>query len=401
MSDALKLVIVDPCDSSREDLKKTLLSLESAWLEAECSRYEFFQDVVEQSVPDIGIINLDSNPEQALQLVQSVSTACPDCNLIVSSESNDGQLILSAIRAGAKEFVNSPISASDLVAAMDRMSRHFQSNEATQKKRTGKVIAVCGAGGGVGATSVAVNLSTMLAAHENTSVALADLDLALGDADVFLDMLPEHTLVDLVQNTSRLDIAFLKKSLAKHESGIYLLPRPVHLDEMQMVGVHEFSHVVGLMKASFNYILLDLSKSYSALDLEALHQADSILLVTQLDLPCLRNVVRILMSLREMNLDDKVQIVVNRVGQDSGQISLKKAKETLGREIYWQIPNDFSAMVEFRNNGVPLSQQAPKSAITQSLRGLAERVAGIEAGEGEKRSNRGSTWLGFLKQKTH
>jgi len=401
MSDALKLVIVDPCDSSREDLKKTLLSLESAWLEAECSRYEFFRDVVEQSLPDIGIINLDSNPEQAIELVQSVSEACPDCSLIVSSESNDGQLILSAIRAGAKEFVNSPIQASDLVTAMDRMSRHMQSNESTQKKRTGKVIAVCGAGGGVGATSVAVNLSTMLASQDNTSVALADLDLALGDADVFLDMLPEHTLVDLVQNSSRLDLAFLKKSLAKHDSGVYLLPRPVHLDEMQMVGVHEFSQVVGLMKASYNYILLDLSKSYSALDLEALHQADSILLVTQLDLPCLRNVVRILMSLREMKLDDKVQIVVNRVGLDSGQISLKKAKETLGREIYWQIPNDYGVMVEFRNNGVPLSQQAPKSAITQSLRGLAERVAGIEAASGEKRSGRGGNWLGFLKQKSH
>ena len=399
MSDALKLVIVDPCDRTREDLKQTLLSLESAWLEAECSRYEFFQDVVEQSVPDIGIINLDSNAEQAIALVQSVSEACPSCKLIVSSDSSDGQLILSAIRAGAREFINSPIQATDLVAAIDRINRQLGNGEAASKKRTGKVIAICGASGGTGTSSICVNLSTMLAEHEETSVALDDLDLALGATDVFLDMLPEHTLLDLVQNAVRLDLAFLKKSLAKHESGVYLLPRPVHLDEIPAVGIQEFSQVIGLMRAAFNYIVLDLSKSYSPLDIESLKQADHVLLVTQLDLPSLRNVVRILNSLRQMNLDKKVEIVVNRVGLDSGQISLKKAKETLNRDIYWQVPNDYASIVQFRNNGIPLNQLAPKALVTQSLQGLANRLAGIEPEDEARRSGFKGNWLGFLKQK--
>ena len=123
-------------------------------------------------------------------------------------------------------------------------------------------------------------------------------------------------------------------------------------------------------------MILDLSKSYNPLDMVALEQANHVLLVTQLDLPCLRNVVRLMMSLREMEtIKDKVKILVNRVGLDN-QISLKKAKDTMGREVFWQLPNDYRTMVEVRNNGVPLIEQAPKAAITQSIIALAHALSG-------------------------
>ena len=87
----------------------------------------------------------------------------------------------------------------------------------------------------------------------------------------------------------------------------------------------------------------------------ALQAANDVILVSQLDLPCLRNVVRLMMSFEEVEgLKDKVKIVINRAGLETGQISLKKAQETMGREIFWQIPNDYRTMVEVRNNGVPL-----------------------------------------------
>jgi pilus assembly protein CpaE len=111
--------------------------------------------------------------------------------------------------------------------------------------------------------------------------------------------------------------------------------------------------------------------------MHALKEAEQVLLVTQLDLPCLRNVVRLMMSFKENNkFDEKIKIVVNRVGYETGQISLKKAQETFGREIFWQIPNDYRVMVEVRNNGVPLVQQAPKAAITQSINQLAAALGG-------------------------
>jgi pilus assembly protein CpaE len=127
-----------------------------------------------------------------------------------------------------------------------------------------------------------------------------------------------------------------------------------------------------------------MSKSYGALDMEAIRLADDVLMVTQLDLPCLRNVVRLMMTFDDdSELRDKIKIVVNRVGQDSGQISLKKAQETINRDIYWQIPNDYRVMVEVRNNGVPLIDHAPKAGITNSVNKLAAALCGVGDAESE------------------
>jgi pilus assembly protein CpaE len=184
---------------------------------------------------------------------------------------------------------------------------------------------------------------------------------------VLLDTIPDYTLVDVAQNVTRLDFSLLKRSLTKHASGLFLLPRPVQLEDAALITPDDLQRVIGLLKATFSHLIIDLSKSYNALDRVALDMATHVLLVTQLDLPCLRNVVRLLMSFGEINgLKDKVKIVVNRVGLDN-QISLKKAQETIGREIFWQLPNDYRAMVEVRNNGVPLLEQAPKSPLTQAI----------------------------------
>jgi pilus assembly protein CpaE len=222
-----------------------------------------------------------------------------------------------------------------------------------------------------------VNLSCALAADEANSVVLLDLDLCLGDADVFLDTIPEYTLSDVAQNITRLDLTLLKRSLTKHDTGLYLLPRPVQLEDARHITTDELNRVLGLLKASFTHVIVDTSKGFNELDMHVLAVADQVLLVTQLDLPCLRNVVRLMMSFKETNkFDEKVKIVVNRVGYETGQISLRKAQETIGRDIFWQIPNDYRVMVEVRNNGVPLLQQAPKAAITQSINQLALAVSG-------------------------
>jgi pilus assembly protein CpaE len=162
------------------------------------------------------------------------------------------------------------------------------------------------------------------------------------------------------------------------------------MEDMQLITVDDLQRVIGLLKATFTHLVLDLSKAYTPLDLLALQMANHVLLVTQLDLPCLRNVVRLMVSFNEMKdaadngLADKVKIVCNRVGLDVGNISLKKAQDTIGREIFWQLPNDYRTMVEVRNNGVPLIEQAPKAAITQSIIGLAGALNGDNTAEAKE-----------------
>lgn len=379
MSNVLRIALVDPNDGTREALKAMLLGMDTVWLEADCSRYEFFPDVIEQTAPDVGFVSLDTDPEKAVELIKRLAANTTDTAILAASENTDGHLILKTIRSGAREFLTLPLSREDLDGALERVSQQ-KFGVVEGGTRNCEVIAIAGATGGVGTTSTAVNLGCILASEPTNSVALLDLDLALGDADVFLDSIPDYSLADVVQNVSRLDIQLLKRSLTKHSSGLYLLPRPVELHDTLAITEESIRKVIGLLKASFTHLIIDLSKTYSAVDMAAIENATRVLLITQLDLPCLRNVVRLMMGFEEIDdLQDKVEIVVNRAGLDSGQISLKKAKETLGRDIFALLPNDYRTMVEVRNNGVPLITQAPKAAITQGIRDLAAKLQGVSS----------------------
>ena len=124
MSNVLRIAIVDPNDTTREVIKSTLVGLDTVWLEAECSQYAFFQDVTKQTNPDIALINLDSDPDAGIRLIEELGQASPELSLLVSSSSTDGGLILRTMRAGAKEFLTQPLKPEELSAAIDRVARH-------------------------------------------------------------------------------------------------------------------------------------------------------------------------------------------------------------------------------------------------------------------------------------
>jgi pilus assembly protein CpaE len=380
MKDVQRVAIVDPSDSTREALRNVLLGMESIWLEAECARYEFFIEVISQSVPDVAVVSLDSDGTKALQLIAQMTSDLPDVPILAISARGDGQTILQALRNGAREFLTAPIVLEDLLKALARLQRTRpggdNKNGDAQTKMESLVIAVLGSRGGVGCTSLAVNLGATLAQDPSHNAAIIDLDLALGDADVALDLMADYTLADVALNVDRLDLQFLRRSLSKHASGLSLLPHPVQMEDAGLIREDHLQRVIGLLRASYTHLILDLSKSFSPTDVTALRMADLILLVAQLDLTSLRNVVRMMATLTaEDGLAEKVQIILNRVGSDT-DISLKKAEETIGKPIYWQIPNEPKPLVDSRNHGEPLVMHAPKSKVQQSIAGLAEAVCG-------------------------
>lgn len=397
MSGTLRISICDPNEASRENLKKFLIGIDKVWLEADCSRYEFFREIVGETTPDIAIVAIDEDTERALTLVTDISREHPDCGVIVISSATDGQLILRSMRSGAREFLNSPVQLDELMGALDRVSS--TSSGGTQGSKSGVIIPVAGASGGVGTTSIAVNMAVALASNPERSVVLVDLDLALGDADIFLDLMAEYTLLDVAQNISRLDLSLLRKSLTKHHSGVYLLPRPVQIEDNASINDEDLRKVLGLLKASFSHVIVDLSKSYNRLDMVAIEQSTWVMLLTQLDLPCLRNVVRLLASFeRYEEVSEKVKVVVNRAGLEKSEISLEKAEKTIGGEIFARISNNYAVISECRNNGIPLLEQAPKASITQQIIELGERLSGDSnddsTGDDESKEKKG--WLNFL-----
>ncbi|MCA9066715.1 MAG: AAA family ATPase [Planctomycetaceae bacterium] len=383
MKSVMRLATVDPNEQTRSSLKSMLLGIDTVWLEAECSRYEFFMDVVQQTQPDIALVNVDTNPQRAVQLVGEITRAMPNCAVLVVSASQEGSLILQVMRNGAREFLNMPVSLDDFIAALDRIRSSFGGGGPDGATKVGQVITIAGVGGGVGSTALCVNAAAALAMDKSNSPVVIDMDLTLGDADVWLDIIPEYTIRDVSDNIARLDYGLLKRSLTRHDCGAYLLPRPVELEQTEPIKPDDLRRILALLKATFSHLIIDASKSYNRLDLAAMEVSNRVLLVTQLDLSCLRNVVRLMQFLEQFEgISEKVEIVVNRMGLEDSDISLNKALETIGRKVFWQLPNDYATMIAARNHGVPLCQHAPKARLTRSINDMVKL---LDHNDGESR----------------
>jgi pilus assembly protein CpaE len=387
-----RIAIVDPSDLTREPLRNLLLGMESVWVDAEGARYEFFPDIVAQSHPDVAIVALDSDQGKALQLIQRLRAEIPQLPIIAVSARGDGQSILQALRAGAKEFLTQPVVLEELMTTLQNL--RTSGDHDGPASGGSMVIAMIGSRGGAGATSLAVNLGCTLAQNKSHSVALIDLDLALGDADVALDLIPDHTLADVAMNIERLDMQFLRRALCKHKTGLALLSRPLRIEEIGLIHEEHLQRLIGLLRASFTHLILDLGQSFTGTDQTAIRLADLVFIVTQLEITSVRNTVRILHHMGEDGgMADKARVLLNRNGSDfwEGDIGQKKAEDTIGRPFFWKIPNDFKSMVGSRSMGIPLVQHAPKSKIQQAINQLASALS-AEPAVAETPASTGSGW---------
>lgn len=406
-----RVAIVDPTESTRESLRTLLLGVDFVWLEAECARYEYFFDVIQQSMPDLAIVALDFDKNRALQMIGQLSVEHP--KLPILTISHDHQALLQSLQKGAKYFLTHPVGLEDLLAALRRALGEATGVDPAagsagafiRQANQSNIIAVLGSRGGVGTTSLAVNLGATLASDRQNAVALLDLDLAMGDADIVIEVdgMENISIADLARNIERLDMNFLRRALAKHnDSGLSLLRHPMEIQDIGLIHEAHVERILNLLKATYTHLVVDLSKSLLPTDLMALRMADVILLVAQLELSSLRNVVRIMhcMNNTQEMLGEKIRVVINRVGSESIEegISLKKAEEVIGKPIFWQLPNDTKPMIAARVAGQPLVVHNPKSRVQQSIAGLAQVLSGKAPEAAATDSKRASGWSLFGKR---
>lgn len=379
-----RIVICDPNDSSREHVRALLLGMDFAFLDAECKRYDAFIDIIADNPPDLAILHLDNDTVKANILINQLSNNFAQVPLLVISKNHAA--ILESLQSGAKHFLTEPVSLEDLL----RVIRKSLSDPAVAAGNPGsgnvmrvgnnaQVFAVLGSRGGIGATSLAVNLAACIAADADSQVALIDLDLALGDAGLHLAVTPNYTMADLAASIDKLDLNFLKRSLYKHEpTGVSFLDRPAAITDIDMVEATHVERVLNLLKLSYTHLVIDLSARFTPLDAAALSAADSILVVTQLELTSVLNATRILAALGP-GLDDtgeKIKVILNKAGVEESEneqhrISPRKAEEIIGRPFYWTVPYDPKPMGTSRNEGIPLIKCAAKCRAHQAIVGLA------------------------------
>jgi pilus assembly protein CpaE len=237
------------------------------------------------------------------------------------------------------------------------------------------VIAVLAPSGGAGSSTLAVNLSVLMARQHRAAV-LFDLKLVAGDLATLLDLKPTHTLADLCQNVSRLDRALFERSLVRHQSGVHLLAAPSHYDDIAQITPEGVRQALTLAKAAFPYVVVDLDHSFHPEQVEVLHQAEIVLVVFRLDFASLRNTRRALEYLERLGLRrDQIKLVVNRYGQPK-EVPAFKAEEALGMKVLHYLPDDPKAVNRAINNGVPVVIDAPRASVSRSVAKLAEHVNG-------------------------
>ena len=359
MRDVIRVVLVDPNEESRRTLQQLLGSLGSLWLAEAFTSYKAAAGRIAEIAPDLCLVGLDSEPGAAVELIGNLCQGNPDVGgAALPAPACDSALILRAIRAGAREFLTLPTEAGELMETVTRLFRGREDASASALKGP-QIITVTGAAGGVGCTSLAVNLATSLAANRDHETLLLDFDLMFGSIDACLDIIPDHTLATVVQNFDRLDLTLLKRSIIRHATGLYVLPHPAALEDAAKIEPETLKRLLGLLRAAFPSLVIDTSKGLQSSDFVAFEMADVILMVIVLDLTCLRNTARLLNLFHQFEgMAERVKLVVNRAGSVESEISLKKAEETLKMPISWQIPVAAKPFQNARIRGVPLGEVA-------------------------------------------
>ena len=375
MRDVIRVILVDPNDESRQTLQRLLGSMSSVWIAEVFPSYQIATSRIVEIAPDLCLVALDAAPSQAVELITGLAQALPEAVVLPASESCDSTLILKSIRAGAREFLTLPTEASELLETITRLFRG-RGDSPSSTVNCPQIITVTGAAGGVGSTSLAVNLATSLAGCRDFETILLDFDLMFGSVDACLDIIPDNTLINVVQSFDRLDLTLLKRSMTRHASGLYVLPHPVALEDAAKIDPETLKRLLGLLKAAFPCLIIDTSKGLQSSDFVAFEMADVILMVVVLDLTCLRNTSRLLNLFKQFEgMLDRVKLVVNRAGSVETEISLKKAEETLKMPISWQIPVAVKPFQTARIRGVPVSEVASGSRSHQAILEIARALS--------------------------
>jgi pilus assembly protein CpaE len=375
MKDAIQVVLVDPIHESRQAVQNLFGGISTVWLAEVCTTYQGAAKRIAEIAPDLVVVNVDEDAAQSVNLIATLVQTLPNVAVLPASRIRDSSLILRVVRAGAREFLTLPTAAEELLETIHRLLNRRDDSKEIAPTKGPQVISITGAAGGVGCTTLAVNLATTLAKSSTDEVVLTDFDLMLGSLDACLDIIPDHTLQGVVQNIDRLDLTLLKRSMTRHSSGLYVLPHPVAMEEAAKLDPESLRRVLQLLKAAFPTVIVDTSKGLQSSDFIAFEMSDLILIVLQLDLTCLRNTSRLLHLFQQYDgLHDRLRLVVNRSGSHESEISAKKAEETLKMPISWHIPNSAKSVHSARAKGVPIEAVAPGSRVHQAILEIAKGV---------------------------
>jgi pilus assembly protein CpaE len=323
--------------------------------------------------PDVTLVDIPAeNPPLALRAIELLHQEMPDAAIFAIGNLNQPQVIVNAMRAGAREFIERPTNTTDLLEAFVRLTT--AQRRGRQEGIRGKVFSVINAKGGNGATTVAVNLALALqSAYGQTAL----VDLApLGHAALHMNLKPVFNVADATRNLHRMDASLLESFMTRHSGGLQLLAGtnvPAAVDP----STAEFVRLFDMLVTHYRYVVVDASSRFDAASRLIASLSETVLLVACSDVASLWSAARVQQYLGETGSRERVRLVLNRFRKVSG-FSEADAEAAVGAKLLWRIPNQYFAISGAIDRGTPVMDQR-NSEIARCFAGLAQELTRNDA----------------------
>lgn len=293
-----------------------------------------------------------------------------------------------ALYSGAIDIVSLPIDQQEVTKAVaeaerlieEKLTKHVNPVENKQ----GKVITVCSTKGGVGKTTVSVNLAVALS-KTNQKVVVLDLDLQFGDIAILYDVQPKKTIYEWVKECYEQDGENVQSFITSHSSGVDILAAPLLPEFAELISGMHVSSVIEQLQKHYDYVIIDTPPSLVETVLVSLENSHEIFLITSMDLPTLKNGKLAIETLQLLGLKDKIKIILNRDTEMEG-MKVETVEKILALKVDAKIPSDYKAVVQSFNNGTPFVSSSPKLPVSKGIIKLANDMVNGPENKEEKKS---------------
>ncbi len=343
--------------------------------------------IPDDAIPEVVFLDLARDTDAYFTFAALLRRAHPATKLIACSATSppSHQLLLEAMRSGVQDFMAKPISVEALKEILARLSGEV---DAADLPSSNKLIVVMGSKGGVGTTTVTVNLGVQLATFARKRVVILDFARPLGNVHLLLDLHPRFGVRDAVENLNRLDSHFFSGLLTQHKTKLEILGGTAQPEEWQSIHVPLLERVVNVAQNNFDVVLLDMGSQFSSEWSPILRMSRMVMIVAEANVPALWTLDRRLVALSGFGMEsDRARIIINRWHKGDEEV-LKSIEKSVNRPIFACIPNDFRKASEAVNLGTPLLQNH-NNLLSNRYRQIAAQLTGMDSAPAQKKGSLG------------
>lgn len=380
---AVKVVAVMRSPEGRDQLVQALDGFDAARVETRVGELKTLGiGAIHAEAADILVLEVDPEDGEDMAVLNLVKldSAVTNTPIIATAADLTPAAVRRFLREGIDDFVPQPLQQADLIDAIEGGIRKMRERRLAAGV-AGSVLTFVKAAGGMGATTLAVNTACSLVdqrGKDKAEVCLLDLDLQFGSAGLYLDLETTPGLINIVRAPERLDGQLLRGSTVQHKGGLNVLTAPNPMMPLDALKPELMAQILDLARQEFDYVVVDLPQVLTAWSETVLTQSDFVFLVSQLQVPALRQAKKFLSVLQDEGLYTlPLRLILNRhqsaLGWNS-RVSLGQAEKALGRKFDYFIPNDYGTVLAALNQGVPVAAVKRRSKFCRKVQAMAESV---------------------------